>query len=330
MNTRRLVLGVMIPTGVITLMVIPYLVVRDRLPDRLATHFDGSGTPDASMTPVGLFLMMGLLLVVPGLLMLIATAVASGRMPRPAAPFLAGLGAFIATLGAGIIAETVISHRDLSSWTDAANPWFGVVLVILGAAAVGVVASVVAKGLPYDRMTPWFGPNPSGTAPRMELADAERAVFVETISAWWIVALGASFIAAAVTVAAFGQWFLAVVLAFSALPVLFFGSFRVQADRTGLATRSAFLGFRLVKIPIEDIRRATILDVEPMKWGGWGYRGSLKLAGSAALVMRRGPGMHVELSDDRVFVVTLDDPKTAAAILNAHAATPVASECRVR
>jgi len=57
--------------------------------------------------------------------------------------------------------------------------------------------------------------------------------------------------------------------------------------------------------------------VRPMKWGGWGYRGSLKLMNQAALVHRAGPGIRLDLDGGKIFVVTIDEPEQPVALLNA-------------
>ena len=73
-------------------------------------------------------------------------------------------------------------------------------------------------------------------------------------------------------------------------------------------------------IAVEDIESASVVDIRPMEWGGWGYRGSLKLMQRAAVVHRAGPGIRVDLRNGKVFAVTIDDPETAVAVLNAEAA----------
>ena len=55
-----------------------------------------------------------------------------------------------------------------------------------------------------------------------------------------------------------------------------------------------------------------------MEWGGWGYRGSLALVKKAAIVLRAGPGLRLDLLNGRTFVVTIDDPQTPAALLSAE------------
>jgi hypothetical protein len=69
-------------------------------------------------------------------------------------------------------------------------------------------------------------------------------------------------------------------------------------------------------VPLDRMAVATAIDVRPMRWGGWGYRGSLRWFRQAAVVVRGGPGIRVDLRDGRVFVVTVTDAATGAAALN--------------
>ncbi|MEM7273220.1 MAG: DUF1648 domain-containing protein [Actinomycetota bacterium] len=316
---RRLAVGIGIPVVVLALLVVPLLLFGADLPDRVATHFDGAGTPDDSMTLTGLVVFTGLLLIGPGLIMVAIAAVASRRMSRMAAPFLVGMGAFLGILGAGIVAQTAISQRNLSSWTEADNPIVGVIVLIVVAAGAGAVGAVLARGLPHDPAATAFRADPAGEAPTLDVADGERVVFTETIAPRWLLWPVVGLLALTVVMAYFTPWWIVVLVGLSTVPAVLLCALRIQADRSGLVVRSALFGIRFAKVPAEDIEEATVIDVEPMKWGGWGYRGSLRLAGAAAVVMRRGPGVHLKLSGDRVFVVTLDDPRTAAAVLNANA-----------
>ena len=38
-------------------------------------------------------------------------------------------------------------------------------------------------------------------------------------------------------------------------------------------------------------------DVSPMRWGGWGYRGSIKMFGRGAVIQRAGPGIQIDLTE---------------------------------
>jgi hypothetical protein len=69
-----------------------------------------------------------------------------------------------------------------------------------------------------------------------------------------------------------------------------------------------------MSLSLADVATIEVIDdIAPLRYGGWGYRGSLRLYRRAALVLRRGPGLRVKLRDGRVFVVTVDDPQGAVA-----------------
>jgi hypothetical protein len=76
-----------------------------------------------------------------------------------------------------------------------------------------------------------------------------------------------------------------------------------------------------VNIPLERMVAVEAIDVEPTAWGGWGYRGSLRLFGRAAWVLRRGEGIRVDLEDGKTFAVTVDHADEGAAVLNRWLAT---------
>lgn len=67
------------------------------------------------------------------------------------------------------------------------------------------------------------------------------------------------------------------------------------------------------RIALERILSAEAVDLAPT---GWGYRGSLRLLGSAAVIIRRGSALSLRLAGGKSFVVTVDDAATGAALLN--------------
>ncbi|NNE96045.1 MAG: DUF1648 domain-containing protein [Acidimicrobiales bacterium] len=316
---RATSLVAVLPAAILLPAIWAVAALGDELPDPVASHFGVSGAPDRSMSPSLFFLAISLSLVVPGLGLMLAAALKSSKMPRPMPAFLAGMGAFLAAFGAAIVVQTVLSQRGLADWQDARSPGVDLVAILFASVAAGVIGALVAKGLPFYEGSTSFATSVDGDAPTMNLDDAERAVFVETISARWMLWLDAVLLVATAVLGVFAAWWVGLIMLVSAVPVLILSSFRVQADRKGLAVRSSLFGIRFARIELDEIERATVIDVEPMQWGGWGYRGSLKMMGSAAVVIRRGPGIHLQLSGKRSFVVTLDDPVTPAAILNAQA-----------
>jgi hypothetical protein len=76
------------------------------------------------------------------------------------------------------------------------------------------------------------------------------------------------------------------------------------------------LGLWRTGVALRDVVQAEAIDIRPLEWGGWGYRGSLRLMGRAAVVLRAGPGVRLELRGGRVLAVTVDDAETAAGLLN--------------
>jgi hypothetical protein len=82
-------------------------------------------------------------------------------------------------------------------------------------------------------------------------------------------------------------------------------------DRALVVEYSGPLRWPTMTMSLDDVVTFEAIDVRPMRYGGWGYRGSLRLFRRAALVLRRGPGLRLQLRDGRVFVVTVDDPDGA-------------------
>jgi hypothetical protein len=99
------------------------------------------------------------------------------------------------------------------------------------------------------------------------------------------------------------------------LVYLAFGWIKVTVDVRGLQIRYGVLPRPVTSVPLDDIRRAERIDLVPLQWGGWGYRGSRKAFGRAAVVLRGGDAIKLQLTDGREFAVTVDDAATGAALL---------------
>ena len=92
---------------------------------------------------------------------------------------------------------------------------------------------------------------------------------------------------------------------------------RVTIDGSGLTADPDRWSRPRVHIPLDDIDAVTSMHVSPWRWGGWGYRGSLRAFRRAAWVVRAGPGIRLDLRDGRRFVVTVDGAPDGAAVLGA-------------
>ncbi|MEV0717181.1 hypothetical protein [Asanoa sp. NPDC050611] len=105
------------------------------------------------------------------------------------------------------------------------------------------------------------------------------------------------------------------VLVVPAAALLVLAEVRVSVDRRGLRLTAGLLRLPFKRIPLDRIARAYVQDIDPLRWGGWGYR--FMLPGRSAFVTRSGPGLVVELTNGHQFAVTVRDPRTPAALLNA-------------
>jgi hypothetical protein len=76
------------------------------------------------------------------------------------------------------------------------------------------------------------------------------------------------------------------------------------------------LGWPRRVIALSDVAEASAIVVEPMQWGGWGYRW-IPWARASAAVIRRGPGIALTLRDGRQFAVTVDDAVNGAKLTSA-------------
>ena len=311
--TRRALLGAAIPASVAALGLGTYLAYRSDLPERVASHYSIAGRPDGSMTAEQFLIAAGVLMVF-GWAACAFIALTRRRFKPMVAPTLSFVGAFLVALGSGILATTVIGQRGLDSWQDASlSPW-ALIVWIAGSVIVGSAAARIASSLPHQADN-----GGDAAPPAMDLAPGERAFWTSTMSAGWPLLLG---LAALVSAIGFTQIVgpeFGLILLFPAIAITTFSRIRVTADRSGLTVRYGFLGWPRTSVPLHRIATARAIEVRPTEWGGWGYRGNLTLMNRAAVVLRAGPGLRLDLRDGKVFVVTIDDPDTPVRLLNAEA-----------
>ena len=131
--------------------------------------------------------------------------------------------------------------------------------------------------------------------------------------AWWLplvlIAIGVILVVSARSLVG------AIPAALLLLVYLAFGWITVTVDVRGLQIRYGVLPRPVTSVPLDDIRRAERIDLAPLQWGGWGYRGSRKSFGRAAVVLRGGDAIKLQLTDGGEFAVTVDDAATGAALL---------------
>ncbi|MCD0483743.1 hypothetical protein LO771_15400 [Streptacidiphilus sp. ASG 303] len=90
----------------------------------------------------------------------------------------------------------------------------------------------------------------------------------------------------------------------------------VRIDRDALEVRCGHVGLPRRRIPLDQVVDATYQPCAPMHWGGWGYR--YRQSHGAAVVVRKGPALVLELGGGRRFTVTVDHPEDAVRVIRDH------------
>lgn len=286
----------------IALASLPYLIFWGRLPEPMASHWGPAGQPDGSMPRwAGLATTAALILLIGGGLSVLLARHSNGRR-EPSAESLALTG-FIGALSLGLSWVSIFLNLDARSWDEAAAmpPWL-VVAVVLAALAGGF------GGYRVGRAVFPVPPAPVPKAPVTKVLPGENAAWIgSTTSRGQLLAI----VPGVVALTLFPSPFRWLGLLFMMLAVLL-SKVVVRVGPRGL---TVLLGgfLRVKRIPVERVAAAVADFIEPVKWGGWGYR---LVPDGSAVVIRAGDGIVVTLNTGRRFAVTVDDAVTGAGLLN--------------
>jgi hypothetical protein len=306
-----------------TMVVVP-AALWSRLPSRLADHWTLDGTANGSLPRLVTLLTLGVI-AVPGAALFLAGWLAGrrggpGGKPRPGrAPLVTGagvmalglmaIGLFLTAMAAGsVLLVSVVNLGGGGLRSDSVGPG-AMPLLVGGSALVTAFAGLVL------RRFGGFGAA-DGEAPpvRLGLRAGERAVWSGRARAAWALPAGLLLIAAgALTRVLATHWGLTIVLVLTGVLMLCFTSVRVTVAARGVSVGYGVLGLRLTRIRLARIASAAAVELRSFSFG---YRGSLLVFGSAAVILRRGPALRLTLRDGKTFVVTVDDAATGAALLN--------------
>ena len=317
-RSTRLIVGVVAPLATLALVIGPVLVAMGSLPDPIAIGWGGDGTARTSSSPGGFLLIQAI-----GGGVCAALFVGSG-LKRWAMPawngMLAVLAAAVAPVLAVVSLNVVLANRGQTDWQAVPEPG------LAWLAAAMVLPFVAVAGVGWLMRDTFLTSSPTSGAEAtagLTLGEAESAAWHSTASARWPrTAAGLMFVVAVLFLVAgvFALGGLGIVLSLSllaiALLMMALSSVAVSIDRRGLSVRYGPFPWPVSKIPLTAIEVADALDVRPMAHGGWGYRGSRKFFGKAAVVIRGGEGIRLRLRDGTEFVVTVDDADRGAGVLN--------------
>jgi len=296
--------------SVIVVAVMP-LFVWSRLPDPVAIHWGLDGRPDGSAPLVVDVVLLAVVTALVTLLPLLSVGRADRRTARTMLALSHGMGVFFILLRR----STIDRNLDAVVWTDAgAIGLLDLVVMFVGALPAALVGwwlggrhpdlprpvrDVLHVTLPSDGRLLWTGRQGSQVARLVGPA---------------LLALGAGLTAlriASETLMVGGALMLV------GLVLWWFTSIAVAVGPAGLKVRFGPLGWPRIHVPLEAIDGIEVEDVEPLAFGGWGYR---VVPGARAVVIRRGIGLRVRRSGQPDLVVTVDDAATAAGVLAAHVA----------
>lgn len=304
-TTRRFVL-LAVPIACLAVILGAALVWRDELPDPMAIHWGTGGMADG-FGPVWLTTVLFAALVLGlGVAPVLVQRGADGQASRWLGAMAAGVPGFLTVVHVGALQANIAAPTA----ADATLP-DGVLLV-----GVGVLLVLGALGY-------WV--SPEGDADASSLPVEEVAVVPGEAVVWsgradagpWLVALAGGIVVAGVALAMVTPAWNAVVLVLAGLAVGSILRLRVTVGPAGVVVRHGPLGLLRVRVALDDIEEVGAELVEPLAFGGWGYR---LRPGVRAIIVRRGPGLRLERTDAPALVVTVDDAGVAAGVLRAHLA----------
>ncbi|MFC8081190.1 DUF1648 domain-containing protein [Streptomyces sp. NPDC057307] len=285
------------------------LVVGDRLPDSLATHFDLSGDADRDPMSRTAALVSGVLLFLGVGALWVASALGSPLTARGVRRLTAGGWALNGFLGYALTA-TLFANLDATDSSTVHLP-----LWQLGVAAAVALAAAGA-GLLLTRLVPDPKPEPPGddATARIDLADGELAGWSRRTGSGPLLAAALVTLVAGVFVAVAVSPLYGPVVFLIGLSALVLASAHVSVDRHGLTVRMGALSWPRVRVPLDGIDTASSRRINAVAdFGGWGYRIRHKRTG---VVLRSGEAIVVRRTNGREFAVTVGDSVTAAALLN--------------
>jgi len=286
-----------------------YVLWQAKLPDPMPTHWNARGEVDGT-TAVAIFLSAMLAVAAAGGLLGLVAAVATGMRGwtrRVLVTVGAAIGAFAAAVWL-ITAGLALGHAEASQVP--APTWHLLVLLPAMAAWAGIGFATCGP-IPAP---PAATGRPAATLPRVGLLAGQRALWSESIRPGLLAYLAplAVFAGAVVLAVTIDPW--------AASPLLFTGALVVYllttwllVDQRGVQVAFGPWRWPRITVPLREIESADVTTVRPSEWGGWGYR---MRPNGRAMVVRRGPGVRLELSDARHFVVSTRDPATVAGLVN--------------
>ncbi|MBD0747575.1 DUF1648 domain-containing protein [Streptomyces sp. CBMA152] len=287
-----------------------FAVLRDRLPDRLASQFNGSGGAPSDYTSRTSWVAVATGLSV-GLAVVWGAIAATADFAVRGARWAIGAGYAVAGLVGYLLAVMLYVNLDAVDGSEARMPlWHLAVALGVGALAAGVGA-LLLRLVKLPEVVPSPGP---GLVERLDLGESEVAGWARRAPSRTLCGVGLALLAAGGGLTYVYGWGRAAAPLVCGLVTLLCSCAYVTVDRHGLTARPTVLPWPRVRIPLADVDRAVSREVKALaEYGGWGYR---VRPGRSGLILRSGEAIVVRRTGGREFAVTVSDSATAAALLN--------------
>lgn len=277
------------------------------LPDPIAIHWELGGTADGFGS---LWVTTGLSFTLV-LLLGLGSLAAQQRMRGPNRRWLGGLGVGVSLFLTVVHVGSLRVNLAVEDAAQAVSPD--------GALLAGLVALVLGGLLGW-----WLGPEDQPHDPAavpvddVEVVPGEAVVWSGGAAAeQWLVVLAGVIVATGVVLLLVSEPWAAAILVLAGFGVASLLRLRVTVGPAGIVARFGPLGVFRSRVPLDEVARVTAEVVEPLAYGGWGYR---MVPGVRAVIVRQGPGLRVDRVDGPSLVVTVDDAGVAAGVLRAHLA----------
>lgn len=277
---------------------------RDRLPDPLPRHWNGSGAVDGvSSFSTFVPMLVGALVV----LAVIGLGLVWLARDRHVAGFSVALtGGLVWFLGS-VFGATLVSSLDVSRAEEVSLPWVG---MLLGAVVALGVAWLLHRLVPSEPYENEADRRPDGG---LRLGADERITWIGGARATALTWIGGALVTAG-AIALVVEVVAGVVLLVAGVTMLWVHRIRVRIDERGIAVGWGPGGWPTSRTALADITGVGVTQARPGEWGGWGYR--LSPRGSAVLV-RSGEALLVRRAGKKDLLITVDGAEQACEVLHA-------------
>jgi hypothetical protein len=290
---------IVVPGVMLVLLGSLFAVSWADLPDPIAVHWGINGEPDGSFPR---FIAVGFFAVIMGAVW-VAVYRSVRRTPADGPSFTAGLFGISALLLA-VAWLTISANQGKSDWTAADEVGLPDLLVAL---LVAVVAGAIG----------WLAGGGRGAEPEVDPVTLPRVNIDTPESAVWS-GRGIGKLTTAIGIAIVGAGLLiwgwsGIGLALVGIVVVLFSAVRVTVSGERLVVSLGWWGYPSWRVPLSSVARAQVERVNPMAYGGWGYR---VRPGVRAVVVRAGDAVRIVREDGADLVYTVDDAERGAGLIN--------------